>query len=225
MDTLRPFTDAAAVARYAEDTPRKVPGYADLHRMAMLLLAERAPQHSDILVYGAGGGLELKAFAEAQPGWRLVGVDPSAEMLDLARKTLGPLQRRVDLRQGYIDAAPPGPFDGAACLLTLHFLQRNERLAVLRDIRRRMKPDARLAIAHHSYLEGSEPQAWLARSALFADRGVQDVAGASRSGQMMSRQLPILSPVEEEALLEQAGFSEIALFYAAFSFRGWVATA
>ncbi|MBB6192399.1 tRNA (cmo5U34)-methyltransferase [Sphingobium wenxiniae] len=225
MDTLRPFTDAAAVARYAEDTPRKVPGYADLHRMAMLLLAERAPPDADILVYGAGGGLELKAFGEAQSGWRLVGVDPSAEMLDLARETLGPLQRRVDLRQGYIDAAPQGPFDGAACLLTLHFLQRDERQAVLRDIRRRMKPGARLVIAHHSYPQGSEPQAWLARSALFADRGMQDVAGASRSAQMMSKQLPILSSGEEEGLLEQAGFSEIALFYAAFSFRGWAATA
>ena len=225
MDTLHPFTDAATVARYAEDTPRKVPGYADLHRMAMLLLAERAPHHFDILVRGAGGGLELKAFGEAQPGWRLIGVDPSAEMLDLARETLGPLQSRVDLRQGYIDAAPLGPFDGAACLLTLHFLQRDERLAVLRDIRRRMKPGARLVIAHHSFPEGSEPQAWLARSALFADRGVQDFAGASRSAQMMSKQLPILSAVEEEALLEQAGFSEIALFYAALSFRGWVATA
>lgn len=88
MDTLRPFTDATAVARYADDAPRKVPGYADLHRMAMLLLEERASQHSDILVYGAGDGLELKAFAEAQPDWRLVGVDPSEEMLDLARESL-----------------------------------------------------------------------------------------------------------------------------------------
>jgi len=225
MDTLRPFTDAATVARYAENTPRKVPGYADLHRMAMLLLAERAPQDAEILVYGAGGGLELKAFAEAQPGWRFVGVDPSTAMLDLARKVLGPLLTRADLRQGYTEAAPQGPFDGAACLLTLHFLQRDERLAVLRDIRRGMKPGARLVIAHHSYPEGGKPVDWLARSTLFADRGVQDVAGASRSAQMMSRQLPILSAVEEEALLEHAGFSEMALFYAAFSFRGWVATA
>ncbi|EZP69569.1 Methyltransferase type 12 [Sphingomonas paucimobilis] len=225
MDTLRPFTDAATVARYAEDTPRKVPGYADLHRMTMLLLAERAPQDADILVYGAGGGLELKAFAEGQPGWRLVGVDPSAAMLDLARKILGPLLTRVDLRRGYMEAAPQGPFDGVACLLTLHFLDQGERLAVLQDMRRRMKPGAQLVIAHHSYPEGSEPQAWLARSALFADRGVQDVAGASRSAQMMSKQLPILSAAEEEGLLEQAGFKEIALFYVAFSFRGWIATA
>ncbi|EMD81949.1 class I SAM-dependent methyltransferase [Pacificimonas flava] len=225
MDTLRPFTDAAAVARYAEETPRKVPGYADLHRMTMLLLAERAPPDADILVYGVGGGLELKVFAEAQPGWRLVGVDPSAEMLDLAREILGPLQRRVDLRQGYIEAAGQAPFDGAACLLTLHFLQREERLAVLRHIRRRMKSGARLVIAHHSYPEGSAPQAWLARSALFADRAMQDVAGASHFAQLMSKQLPILSAADEEGLLEQAGFSEIALFYAAFSFRGWVTTA
>lgn len=146
-------------------------------------------------------------------------------MLDLARDILGPLLTRVVLRQGYMDAAPQGPFDGATCLLTLHFLDQGERLAVLQDMRRRMKPGARLIIAHHSYPEGSEPMDWLARSIMFADRGVQDVAGASHSAQMMSKQLPILSLGEEEALLAQAGFSEIALFYAAFSFRGWVATA
>lgn len=104
MDTLRLFTEAATVARYAEETPRKVPGYADLHRMAMLLLAERAPREAAILVYGAGGGLELKAFGEAQPGWRLTGIDPSVEMLELAREILGPLRARVDLRQSYVEA-------------------------------------------------------------------------------------------------------------------------
>jgi len=225
MDTLRLFTEAATVARYAEETPRKVPGYADLHHMAMLLLAERAPREAAILVYGAGGGLELKAFGEAQPGWRLTGIDPSVEMLELAREILGPLHARLDLRQGYMEAAPPGPFDGAACLLTLHFLRQEERLEVLRDMRRVMKPGARLVVAHHSYPDGSEPQAWLARSIMFADAGDQGVAKISSSARMMSSHLPILSSGQEEALLEQAGFSEIALFYAAFSFRGWVATA
>ena len=40
QDKHAPFTDPAAVASYARDAPRKVPGLADLHRMAMLLLAE-----------------------------------------------------------------------------------------------------------------------------------------------------------------------------------------
>lgn len=64
---MQPFTDAAMVAGYAEATPRRVPGFADLHRMTVLLLAERAPEAAEILVVGAGGGLEVKAFAEARP--------------------------------------------------------------------------------------------------------------------------------------------------------------
>jgi hypothetical protein len=33
----------------------------------------------------------------------------------------------------------------------------------------------------------------------------------------------MLSPQEDEALLEEAGFSGVSLFYAGLSFRGWVA--
>jgi tRNA (cmo5U34)-methyltransferase len=80
--------------------------------MAMLLLAERAGEEARILVLGAGGGLELKALAAAQPDWRFVGVDPSAQMLDLARRVLGPLEDRVELCEGYIVSAPPGHSTG-----------------------------------------------------------------------------------------------------------------
>ncbi|RYE53695.1 MAG: methyltransferase, partial [Hyphomicrobiales bacterium] len=37
--------------------------------------------------------------------------------------------------------------------------------------------------------------------------------------------LTILPPEEEEAMLREAGFTDISLFYSAFSFRGWVAYA
>ena len=35
----------------------------------------------------------------------------------------------------------------------------------------------------------------------------------------------ILAPEHDEAILCEAGFSNVSLFYAAFSFRGWVAYA
>ena len=41
----------------------------------------------------------------------------------------------------------------------------------------------------------------------------------------MLERLPIPSDREEERLLIGAGFSDIDLFYAAFSFRGWCAVA
>lgn len=217
---MNPFTDPMAVAEYAKSTPRKVPGFADLHRMSMLLIAERAPEAANILVVGAGGGLELKAFAEAQPGWRFAGVDPSTEMLDLAARTLGPLHERVELREGTVDAAASGPFDGATCLLVLHFLQPEERLHTLKEIRARLKPGAPLIVAHHSCEDGDARRHWLARSIAFSG-----ASNAAQSATVMAERLPVLSPERDEALLREAGFSGIALFYAGFSFRGWVATA
>jgi tRNA (cmo5U34)-methyltransferase len=65
---------------------------------------------------------------------------------------------------------------------------------------------------------------WLARSAAFADRTSVDWGKATASAVGMAR-LPLLSVAEDEVLLCEAGFSDVELFYAAFSFRGWVATA
>lgn len=225
MDSLDPFTDPETVARYAEDTARKVPGFTDLHRMAMILLAERVPETANILALGAGGGLELKAFAEAQPQWRFTGVDPSAEMLNLAGRVLGPLSNRTVLKEGYIDSAPAGPFDGATCLLTLHFLKADERLHTLQQLHQRMKNGAPLIVAHHSQPNGDELCRWFARSVAFAQEGSIDFDQASKSANIMEERLPILTGNEEEELLREAGFSNVSLFYAAFTFRGWVATA
>ena len=219
------FDDPAAVARYAENPPRLVPGFTDLQRMTRLLLAETAATDGRILVVGAGGGLELRAFAEAQPGWRFVGVDPSAEMLKLARLTLGPLAERVELTEGYIDSAPEGPFDGASCLLTLHFVPLAERLATLKEIRRRLKPGAAFVVAHHSLPDGPARGVWLDRFAAFAtDNGV-DLDKASGGARALGERLPILTPEVEIDLLRAAGFVDPQLFYAAFTFRGWVARA
>src|SRR5690606_38673714 len=112
---LSSFSDPQSVARYSEGPARLVPGFHALHQMTALLLAEHVPEEGRVLVLGAGGGLELKAFAQAQPGWRFLGIDPSAQMLQLAEDTLGPLASRVELLEGYIDSAPATGFDGATC--------------------------------------------------------------------------------------------------------------
>lgn len=219
------FDDPAAVARYAENPPRLVPGFSDLQRMTRLLLAETAPADGRILVVGAGGGLELRAFADAQPDWRFVGVDPSAEMLKLARATLGPCVTRADLHHGYVATAPEGPFDGACCLLTLHFVPVEQRLSTLTEIRRRLRPGAPLVVAHHSIPEGPDRTLWLDRFAAFAaDNGVP-IDKAKGGARALGDQLPLLSPEAEVDLLRAAGFTDPQLFYAAFTFRGWVARA
>jgi tRNA (cmo5U34)-methyltransferase len=144
-------------------------------------------------------------------------------MLDLARRNIEPFNDRIELIEGTVGAAPSGSFDGAACLLTLHFLDRSERLLTLKHIHRRLKPNARLVVAHHSVPSG-RAEHWLSRSVAFAERTSVDGGKAMASAVRMAR-LPLLSVAEEEVLLREAGFSDVELFYAAFSFRGWVATA
>jgi len=222
---MNPFAEPQAVSRYAEGPPRLVPGFADLQRMARLLLAERAPENARVLVLGAGGGLELKAFAEAEPGWRFDGVDPAPEMLKLAKTTLGSLASRVRLHEGYVDVAPEGPFDAAVCLLTLHFVPAGERLRTLLEVHRRLKPDAPFVMAHLSFPQGAERERWLSRYAAFAVSSGIEPARAESGRAAIAAQLPILSPEEDERILMEAGFSNVSLFYAGLAFRGWVAFA
>ena len=225
-EPLLSFSDPQAVARYAEGPVKQVPGFHALQRMATLLLAESVPDDGQVLVLGAGGGLELKAFAEAHPAWRFVGVDPSAEMLKLARATLGPLAARVELHEGYIDTAPAGPFDGATCLLTLHFLTAEQRLQALTALQRRLKPGAPLVVAHHSFPQGETDKArWLKRYAAFAASSGIDAANADKAIEAIGERLPLLSPEQDAALLQEAGFEAAELFYAGFTFKGWVAYA
>lgn len=225
-DPKNPFSNAQAVARYAEDPPRKVPGFADLQRMATLLLEEQAPHDARILVLGAGGGLELKVFATAHPEWRLDGVDPSSEMLSLAEQTLGSLSAQVTLQQGYIHQASEGPFDGATCLLTLHFLPTEERRQTLAQLHRRLKRGAPFVVAHMSFPQGDgERSQWLSRYTTFAVSSGLDADKAKGAAQAIDKHLNILTPEQDETMLREAGFSGVSLFYAGFAFRGWVAYA
>lgn len=220
------FSDPQAVARYTEGPPRFVPGYNAMLSMAAILLAERARDDARILVLGAGGGLELKTFAQAQPRWSFDGVDPSAAMLALAGQTLGPLASHARLHQGYIDDAPEELFDGASCLLTLHFVDIAERRRIAAEIRRRLKPRAPFVVAHLSAPDGDEERPlWLSRySAFLAASGVgPEQAAAARNA--VTNHLEILTPAQDEAILREAGFSDPTLFYTGFTFRGWVAYA
>lgn len=225
-DIQNAFSDPQAVAKYTEGPPRFVPGYNSMLSMAAILLAERARDDARILALGAGGGLELRAFAQAQPRWTFDGVDPSAAMLDLARQTLGPLASRAHLHRGYVDDAPEGPFDGATCLLTLHFVDVAERRRIAAEIRRRLRPGAPFVVAHFSIPAGDDARPlWLSRySAFLAASGVEPGKAAAARG-AIDRQLSILSPEQDEVILHQAGFSNTTLFYTGFTFRGWVAYA
>ena len=218
------FSDPALVDDYAERAAQMVPAYRDVHRMAAVLLGEHAPPDADVLVLGAGGGMETTALALAHPGWTFDAVDPSRAMLDLAARTLGPLAARVRMHQGYVDDAPAGPFDAATSLLTLHFVPPDERRRTVAEVRRRLAPGAPFVVMHLCFPQRAEAEreSWLSRHRAYLIAAGVDPADAERARTAIASSVEALTPDEDFAILRDAGLRDVTEFFSAFTFRGWV---
>ncbi|KDF00964.1 methyltransferase [Mycolicibacterium aromaticivorans JS19b1 = JCM 16368] len=221
--TANPFDDPRHVEMYAARAAQMVPAYRDIHRLASVLIDERAPSDARVLVLGAGGGLETKAFAQAHPGWTFDAVDPSAAMLELAARNLGPYAERVRMHCGYIEDAPDGPFAAATSLLTLHFLPEEVRRETAAQVRRRLAPGAPFVVAHMSFGQhDGERDVWISRHVANLVAAGIDPADTDKARNAIANEVPVLPPEQDRAILREAGFTDVTEFFAAFTFRGWV---
>ncbi len=222
---LELFDDPEHAARYAEGPARFVPGFNGLHRMAGVLIREHAPQDAHILVHGAGGGLEIETFARENPEWRFLGVDPAKPMLDQARIRLQDFDNRVSLHHGYAEDAPEGPFDAATSFLTLHFLNADERRRTVAEIVRRLKPGSPFVTAHVSFPQDGQRETWLTRHRDYVVASGIDEEDAENARKDIAESLEVFDPETDEAILRDAGLTDVTLFYTAFTWRGWIGRA
>jgi tRNA (cmo5U34)-methyltransferase len=78
-------------------------------------------------------------------------------------------------------------------------------------------------VAHLSVPQREGERAlWLLRYAAFAVASGIDPDKAANARAAIDAQLTILTPEQDEAILREAGFSNVSLFYVGFTFRGWV---
>ncbi|WP_239092228.1 class I SAM-dependent methyltransferase [Streptomyces sp. SID14478] len=129
--------------RYDEAFPHKDGQVAATER----LLAELAPG-ARVLDVGCGTGVPTARRLVAA-GHRVVGVDLSAGMLELAAKNVPEAEfHHADLTS--LHAQGPdgiGEFDAVTCFFTLLMLPRAEIPGALRLLRSLLRPDGRLALS------------------------------------------------------------------------------
>ncbi|MDJ0789449.1 MAG: class I SAM-dependent methyltransferase [Myxococcota bacterium] len=230
MSDLRSrFEDDSFVDGYLTNGPPAfMPGHGGVLQMAGVLLREYAGPDAHVLVVGAGGGLDTRALALLEPAFRFVGVDPAPPMLDLARRVIGPeVAPRVELVEGTVDDAPPGPFDAATYILVLGVLPDDgSKGRTLGGIRRRLKPGAPLVLVDHC-LDKDAPdfERRLGRYAGYARASGVDPEVVEQA-RAATRENPGLVPgTRNEELIDEAGFSHREPFYLGMGWRGWLARA
>ena len=208
----------------------RIPGYEALHSTARALLECQLPPQARILVVAAGTGQELVSCAEGRPGWSFVGVDPSADMLDIARTKIASvgLGDRVQLFCGSTVELPASErFDAATALLVMHFLPDDgSKHSFLQAIAERMKPGAPLLLADLTGEPGTDEfetlfAAWQSHYAAALGVPADDPAVAKEFAERRSR-AGWGDEARHAELFAATGFATPIRFWAGLLFRAWV---
>lgn len=206
-----------------------IPGYRSLARLSVTLLAASPlarVQGSSVLVAGCGSGAELLEASLLRGDWILTALDPSAEMLALARTKLLSLPgawERIRCMQGTVEDLPAEPaFDGAMAVLVLQGLPDDgSKLRFLTALSRSLRPGAQVVLVDQMQPErnGIEEQLIAARE-LF-----QRAALAPEEDPSAREMLGEVHPISRGrlgGLLEASGFSDPIPVFRALDTEGFL---
>ncbi len=220
--------DEERARRYDRNARQAVPGYEELHSMTASLLDVKLSKEAQVLVVGAGTGMELLTLAAQHPQWQLTGVDPSAEMLALAQERIQERSwsDRVQLHVGHTHELPDAErYDAATCLLVIHHLSDTvEQRILLHNIAQRLKSGAPLIVAEMIGDTTSSQfrqflTAWKSRQLAFGATAEE----VEQRAQTISSVVRFSSEGALRDLLSGAGFVDLQRFFTAYFYGGWMA--
>lgn len=215
---------------YDKGVRRTLPTYDSILKLVQTYLRTNTETDANILVVGAGGGNELITFGSTNPDWTFTAVDPAPPMLDIAKMKAEHLKmsERVNFIEGTVDDVETDKlYNGAACMLVLHFIQDvDEKLHLLKKIRQHLAPGAPFVMAcMYGDVNDSEFEAllslWKAYWLDATNLTMVEVEDMEKS----VRKLSFIPEEEIVQLLSEAGFDNIAKFFTTNMFGGWICKA
>jgi tRNA (cmo5U34)-methyltransferase len=218
--------DPKKAAHYEDISRKAVFGYDQLFTMVLSLLAKDQSEKANVMVVGCGTGMELTTFGKHMPNWKLTGVDPSQEMIKIAKANIDDsgLNNRATLYNGFVDSLPEGEiYDAATLIFVLRFIadDRN-KLSLFKDISKRLRNGAKLVLVDQYGDPNSEyfHKMFKAWGYFMKLSGVPSELAIKIAAQATDKGLFTESGIIE--LLSEAGFTKATHFYNAFMYGGWV---
>ncbi|NDJ20539.1 methyltransferase domain-containing protein [Nostoc sp. B(2019)] len=217
-----------AADEYEQMVSLALPGYEVMHTFVLACLRSCLSETANLLIVGAGGGMELIRLGQSNPQWQFLGVDPSEKMLAIAQQkiTQHQLSQRIKIIQGYVQDLPNDlVYDAATSILVMHFIpDDNAKLTFLQSIAQRLKTSAPFILVDVFGTKGSTEleQTIATLQAYWKETGLSEDKQKQLLENFNSRVYP-LSEAKILELLQQAGFSRVIRFYTGLWVGGWMA--
>ncbi|MDN7244975.1 class I SAM-dependent methyltransferase [Planococcus shenhongbingii] len=219
--------DSGIAQEYDKGVRRTLPTYDPMLRLSQTFLRANLAKDASLLIIGGGGGNELKAFGPLNPGWTFTAVDPAKAMLEVAKMKTQELdmEKRVKFIHGTITDVPDeAAFDGATCILVLHFIAKVEdKLALLKKLRSHLKPGSPFVLV--SKVGDAEDPEFKELVSLWKNYWLDTTRMTEEQVEALMKGTLTESVIPEEKLREvliEAGFHRIANFFKTNHFGGWI---
>lgn len=218
MNKVEIFENERA-AGYNKFVETWIPNYHYFLDCLPKLLDETRPK--ELLAVGCGTGNEIERFVQASKNWAITGIDPSPEMIRLAKEKFT-INDNVVLIEGLLTDLEIGKKYGAATLLlVLHFLDDNgQKLDLLKEIAKRLAPGAMFVTLD---ITGNKNQIRQNLKVLryLLPNGLDEEQINNRLNRIENE----FFPVSEERLSElfaEAGFEPPIRFFQSTIYMGWL---
>jgi len=123
--------------------------------------AALAPAKGRVIEIGIGSGLNLPFYGKEVEF--LIGVDPSARSLAIARHRIAAAGRKAALLQGSANALPCEDNSADTVVVTWTLCSIADPLTALREVRRVLKPDGRMLFVEHGLSPECHVRRWQRR--------------------------------------------------------------
>lgn len=222
--------DKAVASVFDDMVSRSVPIYAEIHQVILDLVSKREWMSGDKIVdIGCSTGTTLfmlqhhfKHTAGATP--KLIGLDPSEDMLERARaKAASYTDSCVSFTRATASELAEVDVDIALMNYTLQFIPKSERVSVLKKIYQSLKPGGLFILAEKVMSPTSEVQEVI--TDLYYDfkrRNGYNELEISRKREALENVLVPLSQEEQTEMLKESGFHKSEMIFRWYNFACYV---
>ena len=196
-----------------------IPNYDYFMTIFPKLLADTTEK--SLLAGGCGTGNELIALKEHYHEWAITGIDPSPEMIALARKKLANYKNIELVVAEASQLKDKALFGAASLLLVLHFIKyRNEKLELLTEIQKRLEPGAPFILmgifGNSQQLKGNLKILRYLLPNNLSEKEIEERI------ERITHSLHRNTEEELEKLLQKAGFEKPTRFFQTSIYSGWM---